>query len=328
MGSTLTGTTPAATYQSLVKFGNNSSIGANAQYLSDGLGNNLPIAVSSTAVGLSNTLPYKLLSIKTSTSTEAMEVRATTGNTGIRFSIADNSVALDQYNKGAIYYLNTGASSAIGTMVFALNNVTANNNVTTADERMRITPSGSLLIGTTTESGRLFVKGSGATSATTSLLVQNSAGTNSIQTLDDTNTYFIKAIKVGNGGTITNTPGYVTMFNTGNTARIGPEAFSTDSYSWTATVLNGGPTISMTAAASGKAYIDRPTMIGTNSYTDASAILQSNSTTQGWLMPRMTDAQIRAIATPAVGLMAYNTDLDCPCFYSTLGWRKISHAAM
>ena len=60
----------------------------------------------------------------------------------------------------------------------------------------------------------------------------------------------------------------------------------------------------------------------------ASAKLQIDSTTSGFLPPRMTDAQVRAIASPAVGLMAYNTDLDCPVFYSSAGWRKISHSVM
>ena len=67
--------------------------------------------------------------------------------------------------------------------------------------------------------------------------------------------------------------------------------------------------------------------INTTSLQD-SACLQADSTTQGFLPPRMTDAQVRAIATPAVGLMAYNTDLDCPVFYSAAGWRKVSHSAM
>ena len=67
--------------------------------------------------------------------------------------------------------------------------------------------------------------------------------------------------------------------------------------------------------------------INTTSY-NASAILQADSTTQGFLPPRMTTTQINAIASPAVGLMAYNTTLDCPVFYSAAGWRKISHSAM
>jgi hypothetical protein len=45
-------------------------------------------------------------------------------------------------------------------------------------------------------------------------------------------------------------------------------------------------------------------------YTDiASARLTVNSTTQGFLPPRMTNAQRLAIATPAVGLMVYCTDV-------------------
>jgi hypothetical protein len=41
---------------------------------------------------------------------------------------------------------------------------------------------------------------------------------------------------------------------------------------------------------------------------NASAILQTDSTTKGFLPPRMTNAQRLAIATPAVGLMVYCTD--------------------
>jgi hypothetical protein len=42
---------------------------------------------------------------------------------------------------------------------------------------------------------------------------------------------------------------------------------------------------------------------------DASAILQADSTTKGFLPPRMTNAQRLAIASPAVGLIVYCTDL-------------------
>jgi hypothetical protein len=47
--------------------------------------------------------------------------------------------------------------------------------------------------------------------------------------------------------------------------------------------------------------------IGTQT-PDASAILQADSTTLGFLLPRMTKAQRDAIATPANGLMIYQTD--------------------
>ena len=41
---------------------------------------------------------------------------------------------------------------------------------------------------------------------------------------------------------------------------------------------------------------------------DPSAILELNSTTKGFLMPRMTEAQRNAIVAPATGLQVYNTD--------------------
>jgi hypothetical protein len=45
-----------------------------------------------------------------------------------------------------------------------------------------------------------------------------------------------------------------------------------------------------------------------NSTIDASAMLQADSTTKGVLIPRMTETQRLAIATPATGLQVYQTD--------------------
>lgn len=42
--------------------------------------------------------------------------------------------------------------------------------------------------------------------------------------------------------------------------------------------------------------------------TDPSAIFQIDSTTLGFLPPRMTEAQLNAISSPAIGLMIYQTD--------------------
>jgi hypothetical protein len=60
----------------------------------------------------------------------------------------------------------------------------------------------------------------------------------------------------------------------------------------------------------------------------ASAILQADSVTQGFLKPRMTTAQINAITTPANGLEVYNTTLAQPCFYDGIAWRKVTHSTM
>jgi hypothetical protein len=67
--------------------------------------------------------------------------------------------------------------------------------------------------------------------------------------------------------------------------------------------------------------------IGTTSPV-ASAKLQINSTTMGFLPPRMTTTEINAIVSPAEGLIVYNTTLHELCFYDGTGWRKFSHSNM
>jgi hypothetical protein len=58
---------------------------------------------------------------------------------------------------------------------------------------------------------------------------------------------------------------------------------------------------------------------------EASSVLDVFSTTQGMLFPRLTTAQKTAIATPANGLMVYDTDLNAICYYKTgAGWIEIS----
>ncbi|SHG29757.1 hypothetical protein [Flavobacterium defluvii] len=50
---------------------------------------------------------------------------------------------------------------------------------------------------------------------------------------------------------------------------------------------------------------------------NASSVLDITSTTQGMLTPRMTTAQRNAIATPADGLIVYDTDLKAFYYYSS-----------
>jgi len=60
-------------------------------------------------------------------------------------------------------------------------------------------------------------------------------------------------------------------------------------------------------------------------YTDeASARLTVNSTTQGFLPPRMTTTQKNAIATPAAGLVVYDTTLGKLCVRTASSWETIT----
>ena len=65
-------------------------------------------------------------------------------------------------------------------------------------------------------------------------------------------------------------------------------------------------------------YEDSPTTV------NGSVFLQLNSTTRGFLPPRMTNAQRTAIATPAVGLIVYCTDATEGLYiYKSTGWTFI-----
>jgi hypothetical protein len=143
-------------------------------------------------------------------------------------------------------------------------------------------------VGTNSPSATAHFKGSGSTSATTSLLVQNSAGT--------------QLMKVGNsgvstfGGNIVNTGYYMysSLF-------VGP-CFLGDKYQ-----IN----------SNGFAVFGSDTIL-------ASAVLQADSTTKGFLPPRMTNAQRSVISSPAVGLMVYCTDaVEGLYVYKSTGWTLV-----
>ena len=57
---------------------------------------------------------------------------------------------------------------------------------------------------------------------------------------------------------------------------------------------------------------------------DATAQLQVDSTTRGFLPPRMTTTQKNAIGTPAAGLMVFDTTLAKLCVYSGTAWETIT----
>ena len=61
----------------------------------------------------------------------------------------------------------------------------------------------------------------------------------------------------------------------------------------------------------------------------ASAVLEVESTTKGFLMPRLTTIQLNAISSPATGLMVFNTIDSCVYIYrgTTGGWQSTCSAS-
>lgn len=71
--------------------------------------------------------------------------------------------------------------------------------------------------------------------------------------------------------------------------------------------------------ASDNNYFAGGVNVGSNSI-NTSAIVNITSTTAGFLMPRMTDTQKTAIASPASGLMVYDTVNLAPSYYNGTSW--------
>ena len=64
--------------------------------------------------------------------------------------------------------------------------------------------------------------------------------------------------------------------------------------------------------------------LSVNTPTAASAVMEVTSTTQGFLPPRMTNAQVTAITTPATGLLAYATDATEGMYVKLSGaWQRL-----
>jgi hypothetical protein len=172
-----------------------------------------------------------------------------------------------------------------------------------------------------TPTAQLEIRGSGSTSATTSLLVQNSAGSDLIRINDVGLLQF--------GGTTSSFPAFKRV-------GTGIELRSADD------TINGEPTFTsfnfqvrnlffgsdaLIFGYSGGTTGFRISNVGAASFgvgvTDAvaSAQLEIVSTTKGFLPPRMTNAQRAAIASPAVGLMVYCTDaVEGLYVYKSTGW--------
>lgn len=128
MGTSLTGLTPATTYDALIKVGDNGPLSATAKYIGDGLGNDSALALSTARVGVgtaSPSFPFHVL-----------------GSAGTIARITDGTSHIDFYSGSGLSEI-----SAATTMLLS----------TSATERMRITSSGNVGIGTSAPSAELQV---------------------------------------------------------------------------------------------------------------------------------------------------------------------------
>ena len=200
----------------------------------------------------------------------------TNNRLGVGTNAPTKQLQITNSTVNAVMYADIGTNA--GVYFGNLNNgetfITNNGLFNTA-----FTRSGNVGVGTGTfsnpsVSARLHVKGSGSTSATTSLLVQNSGGT-----------------------------GLLTLKDNGDCTLGASSDFGN---------------ISGTGC-----FFRFSLAVGTLSNATASAILQADSTTRGFLPPRMTTTQKNAIATPSSGLVVYDSTTNKLCCYNGSTWNDL-----
>jgi hypothetical protein len=171
-------------------------------------------------------------------------------------------------------------------------------------------------VGTNAPSATGHFKGSGNTSGTKSLIIQNLAGTTALQIFDDLTINFTVKDSTLAPWTVGGTNGRFSI--SPYSASLGILLQSTN--------LGGGTYQPITFWGSnffmqtdGSLLIANNTGLGNS----ASAKIEIQSTTQGFLPPRMTTTQRNAIASPAAGLMIYNTTTAKLNVYTT-AWEAIT----
>jgi hypothetical protein len=126
---------------------------------------------SSGQLGIGTTSPSSVLNVKSDAPVFRLETTGTVSSSGTASYAIRDSTGADVFNYGYLGLANCfqfGTIPAAGFMRF----------LTGAQvEAMRINSSGNLLVGTTSGTSRLYVRGAGATSATTCIYADNSSGT-------------------------------------------------------------------------------------------------------------------------------------------------------
>lgn len=195
MGTTLSGTTPQSTYPALIKVGDNSALSATLKTLSDGAGNDLPMQVSTSIVNFTGNVGFGA-----PTPTEALTISGNINFLGSNRTIASSSTPLNAIYSDSLltcrFIRDSGGQGILftdtGGSAYAKMGV-GNLNTTIGQSSTGVVPD----LG-----ARLGIRGSGSTSATTALLVQNSNGNKLFEILDSqiANAFMYSFPMTNNGG--------------------------------------------------------------------------------------------------------------------------------
>ena len=167
--------------------------------------------------------------------------------------------------------------------------------------------------GITSNAARLGIKAPGALSTDIALRVRNSADTADLFTIGGTGVLFTQSLNVG-------FTGLGISYDTGIGLNIGSIGSGNG---FTINLMDNSNNIYGFFGRVGSILTDR-NATGRAVLTGTSALLEMQSTTKGFLLPRMTTTQKNAIATPASGLVVYDTTLGKLCVRGAASWETIT----
>jgi hypothetical protein len=176
--ATLFNTKIKDTYQSLLKLEDNTILTTTTKNVTDGLGNASPLYMSTTRVGIGTNAPVSTLNV--------LGLSTFIGASGSTLGSTTAGAAAQFYQNGFSALLAIGGFANNGAELQTY----TNGGITLGGTNIYLQrQSGNVLIGGTTGAGKLTVQGTGSSSATTSFLVQNSSGQQSLAVTDDGKLY-------------------------------------------------------------------------------------------------------------------------------------------
>lgn len=303
----------------------------------------------------------QLTIVKTTGQTFIGAKTTASGRLVINSATADAHLQIVGANSPSIRIDNAGSG---GTQRFAIGNATATNNfiqgsaagqfcittassgallfgmwnTTNATEVMRITTAFNFNIGGTGDTGqKLQVTGTTILNGQTNIVYNNNSFLNGFfvqNTSTGVNSYTGIALQDASSNVV---GGFQYIPNTfTNVSLRNSVIFASTTLSKLGFVANSGGVSStpqdiffQTLSAVNNMYIFGATgnvvIQNGGTFTDiASSILSLNSTTKGFLPPKMTTAEKNAIVTPVSGLIVYDTTLNKLCLRTASAWETIT----